>query len=81
MRFYRVVGDRDHERAYFLGFIAFEKLNYYARFKVYATKLKPKTKNFDYFKSCFQILVADNREVKVSRKNTKELRGSRSQLL
>ena len=44
--------------AYFRGFMAFEKLKYEARFKVYATKLKTKTKNFDYFsKSFFQMLV------------------------
>ena len=35
-------------------------------------------KNFNYFsKSCFQISVFDKRQVKVSRKNTKELRESR----
>ena len=77
MLFYGVVGII-HEGAYFSGFIAFEKLKYYARFKVYAIKLKTKTKNFDYFsKSYFQILVFDKRQVKVSRKNTKELRGGR----
>ena len=79
MPFYGVAGII-HEGAYFCGFIAFEKLKYYARFKVYAIKLK--TKNFNYFsKSCFQILIFDKRQVKVSRKNTKELRGSRSELL
>ena len=55
-----------HEGACFRDFIAFEKLNYQARFKVYALKLRTKTKNFDYFsKSCFQILVFDKRQVKV----------------
>ena len=34
------------EGAYFLGFIVFEKLNYYARFEVCAIRLKAKTKNF-----------------------------------
>ena len=68
-----------HEGAYFRGFIAFGKLKYQARFKVYAIKLKTKTKNFHYFsKSCFQILVFDKRQVKarVKEKNTKELRGN-----
>ena len=74
MLFYWVVGII-HEHACFRGFIAFEKLKYWARFKVYAIKLKTKSKNFDY--SCFQILVFDKRQVKKSRKNTKELKESR----
>ena len=77
MPFYGVLGII-HEGAYFRGFIVFEKLKYKARFKVYAIKLKAITKNCDYFsKSCFQILVFDKRQAKVSRKNTKEFRGSR----
>ena len=88
MPFYGVVGII-HEGAYFLGFIAFEKLKYYARFKVYAIKLK--TKNFHYFsKSRFQILVFDKRQVKAKVKEkipksleeiVKERRGTRSELL
>ena len=86
-------GGRDHtcEGVYFRGFIAFEKLKYQARFKVYALKLKSKTKNLDYFsKSCLKMLVsfrqttsemASYKKEKVSRKNTKVLRGSRSQML
>ena len=39
VRLYGMVGII-HEGAYFRCFIAFEKLKYYARFKVYAIKLK-----------------------------------------
>ena len=64
-----------HVGSYFRCFIAFEKLKYYARFKVYAIKLKTKTKDSDYFsKLCFEISIFDKRQVKVSTKNTKELR-------
>ena len=57
VRFYGVVGIT-HGGAYFRCFIAFEKLQYQARFKVYLLKLKTKTKNFDYFsKTSFQTLV------------------------
>ena len=76
-RFYGMVGII-HEGPYFRCFIAFEKLKYYARSKVYAIKLKIKIKNFYYFsKSYFQILIFDKHQVNDSRKNTKELRGSR----
>ena len=61
----------------------------YCRSTIYTIKLKTKTKNFDYFsKSCFQILVFEKRQVKVSEKKNqslekvvKELRGTHSQLL
>ena len=61
----------------------------YCRSTIYTIKLKTKTKNFDYFsKSCFQILVFEKRQVKVSEKKpqslekvVKELRGTHSQLL
>ena len=56
-------------------------MKYQGKFKVYAIKLNTKTKKFDYFsKSCFEILVFDKRQVKVLRKNTKELRGTRLDL-